>query len=102
MTELNADNFEKSIICQNLVIVDFMADWCSPCRHLKPVLQDLENEYTSIKFFKVDIDKSMELAKKYGVFSVPTLIFFKNGENIRQFSGVRSKDFLKENISELM
>lgn len=101
MIELNSNNFEQMIINNDIVIVDFMANWCMPCQHLKPIMEILENEYQNIRFFKVDIDKSIDLAKKYGVFSVPTIIFFKNGENVQQFSGVKNIDFLKENIDKL-
>ena len=104
MQEIQAENFEQKVIydnSDNLTVVDFMANWCSPCQQLKPVLEDLSNEYKDINFFKVDIDKNMDLAKKYSISSIPTVIFFKNGENIRQFFGIQNKNFIKSMIDEL-
>ena len=69
----------NELINDELVIVDFFATWCGPCRMVGPVLEEIQDKY---KIVKVDIDESNDLAKKYGVMSVPTIIKFKNGEEI--------------------
>lgn len=102
MKELTTNNFSTEIINKKgIAIVDFMAEWCAPCQTLKPILNDLSADINDVDFCTVDIDKNIDLAKKYGVYSVPTMIFFKNGENIRQISGLRSKSQLKDIIEQM-
>lgn len=71
----NEQSFDE-LINKDLVLVDFFAEWCGPCKMLAPILENLEN----IDVVKIDVDECPELAKKYGVMSIPTLIIFKNGE----------------------
>lgn len=81
----------NELINDELVIVDFFATWCGPCRMLGPVLEEIQDKY---KIVKVDIDESNDLAKKYGVMSVPTIIKFKNGEEIDKNIGFLPKEEL--------
>jgi len=81
----------NELINDELVIVDFFATWCGPCRMLSPVLEEIQDKY---KIVKVDIDESNDLAKKYGVMSVPTIIKFKNGEEIDKNIGFLPKEEL--------
>ena len=81
----------NELINDELVIVDFFATWCGPCRMLSPVLEEIQDKY---KIVKVDIDDSNDLAKKYGVMSVPTIIKFKNGEEIDKNIGFLPKEEL--------
>lgn len=81
----------NEMINDELVIVDFFATWCGPCRMLSPVLEEIQDKY---KIVKVDIDESNDLAKKYGVMSVPTIIKFKNGKEIDKNIGFLPKEEL--------
>lgn len=100
--ELNEMNFNDAIESRNNVsIVDFYADWCGPCKMLGPILQELALEYTNINFFKVNVDDSANLARIYGVMSIPTLIFFKNNKVEKTLVGLQGKNELINIIKEL-
>jgi thioredoxin 1 len=73
------------------VIVDFGAEWCGPCRTIKPYYHKLASQHTSLSFCSVDIDHLQQLAEKFGVSSVPTFVMFLHGEEIRRFSGADKK-----------
>lgn len=94
--ELNDENFDEFISKGNAV-VDFWAEWCGPCRILKPIFEEVSGELgEKIKFGKMDIEKGPESADKMGVMSVPTVIFFKDGEMVERFSGaVDKKKFIQ-------
>ena len=91
----NEKDFE-SLINKDLVLVDFFATWCGPCKMLGPVLESLEN----INVVKIDVDECPDLARKYGIMSVPTLMIFSNGELKNKQSGFMPKEALEEWISE--
>lgn len=95
----NVDNFEN-LINNDVVLVDFFANWCGPCKMLSPVLNDIASERSNVKIVKVDVDKNEELAKKYGIMSIPTLLLFKNGQVIDKHIGYISKDMLIEMIGK--
>lgn len=75
-----------------LAMVDFWASWCGPCRALGPVLDEIAEENSDIKVVKADVDENRELARKYRVMSVPTLLVIKNGETVSRSLGVQSKE----------
>lgn len=77
------------------VLVDFFATWCGPCRMLAPVLEELEQE-TDVTIAKVDVDESGELARKFGIMSIPTLILFKDGQAVKKAVGFQDKQSLKK------
>lgn len=91
----NEKNFE-SLINKDLVLVDFFATWCGPCKMLGPVLESLEN----IDVVKIDVDECPDLARKYAIMSVPTLMIFSNGELKNKQSGFMPKEALEEWILE--
>lgn len=91
----NYENFVTET-SKGLVLVDFFATWCGPCKMLEPVIEQLMAELPSLKVVKVDIDEYQELAQKYDVMSIPTLILFKDGELVDQKLGFQEKAVLKD------
>lgn len=86
------DNFDSEVINSDLpVLVDFWASWCGPCKMLAPVLREVAEENDSIKVGKVNVDEEPELAGRFGIMSIPTLIVFKNGAAVKKSVGVISK-----------
>ena len=95
LLHLNMDNFKDFINSKELVLVDFWATWCGPCRMLAPVLEELvEKEIISVG--KVDVDEVSDLAEVFSVQSIPTLILFKEGKLIAQRMGYQSFNYIKE------
>lgn len=102
LKEVNAENFEDSVTkTDNLVLVDFYASWCGPCRMLSPIIEELNDELgKTVDMYKVNIDDSLEIAKQQNVLSVPTLVLFKNGEEVSRLVGLRQKSQIKEAIDK--
>lgn len=85
-----------------LVVVDFFATWCGPCQELSPILVELDKQYNGeVQFYKVDVDESQDCAIRYGVNAMPTLVFFKDGNEIEREVGFLPKEELEELIEEL-
>jgi len=98
-TDANFD--EKVIKADKLTVVDFWAEWCAPCRMIAPTLAELAGEYTGkVVIGKVNVDENNKTATKYGIRSIPTLLFFRDGQIRKQVVGVRSKEELAEAIDE--
>lgn len=94
---INSQEFDDTI--QNgVVVVDFFATWCGPCKMLAPVVEELSGELDNVNFVKVDIDQSMDLAQKFRIVSVPTLKIFKNGEDVDTLVGFMPKEVLKSKV----
>ena len=95
MSVLNLEekNFEQEVLkSENKVLVDFYADWCGPCKMMSPIIDDIAEEVAdSVKVGKVNVDNNQELAIKYDVMSIPTIIVFENGNPIKTFIGVTDK-----------
>lgn len=96
-TVFTDENFDQEVLKSDLpVLVDFYADWCGPCKMLGPIIEELADEYKGKwKIGSVDIDASPDLAAKYGVTSIPTLKFFKDGQITDQAIGFQAKEKLK-------
>ena len=93
MTHFNKESFDKALEQGGLMMVDFWAAWCGPCRMLGPVVEDLAKRYDGKAIVgKVNVDEEQELAIRYGVMSIPTVIFFKDGEEIDRKVGVMPPD----------
>jgi len=89
----NTEQFEQEVINESgTVLIDFYATWCMPCRAMKPIIEEISKEYKEIKFVKIDIDKNEELAIKYNVMSIPTILIMKNGEVTKTFLGITNKE----------
>lgn len=90
---ITKENFESEVLnASEPVLVDFWASWCGPCQMLLPVVEELADEVKDAKICKVNVDEQQELAEKYGVMTIPTLIVFKNGKPAEKSIGVISKE----------
>ena len=98
--KLNSNNFEEEVINSNTkVLVDFYADWCGPCKMMSPVIDEIADENSNVKVGKVNVDDNQELAMKYNIMSIPTIMVFENGVPKKTFVGVTDKnEILKELI----
>lgn len=76
------------------VVIDFFANWCGPCKMLAPIFEEVSNEFSDIKFAKVDIDEVEDLPKMFGIMSIPTLLIFEEGKLVKKISGYLGKDEL--------
>lgn len=95
----NEENFNE-LISSGEVLVDFFATWCGPCRMLMPVLEEISGDRANIKVVKIDVDECPNLARNYGVMSVPTLFLFKEGKQISKQNGYMPKEELLDWINE--
>lgn len=97
---LTAENFKKEVLGSNIpVLVDFWAPWCGPCKMLSPVISQIAEEYDGkIKVGKVNVDDEEELAAEYGVESIPSVLYFKDGKEISRFLGFKPKAAIEEMI----
>ncbi len=103
MRVINAKEFDEVIKSKKVVLVDFFATWCGPCRMLSPVLEEvLEESKGEFDIVKVDVDESYDLAKKFGVMSVPTMIIFQEGIETDKMIGYRQKDDILEEIKSYL
>ncbi|MCL1991003.1 MAG: thioredoxin [Defluviitaleaceae bacterium] len=93
VVNLTGENF-KAETSQGLVLVDFYADWCGPCKMLAPVLDELANEVTDVKISKVNVDSAKELAVEFGVSTIPNITFLKDGKIVHQDIGYKPKEVL--------
>lgn len=94
---LTRDNFEAEVTeFKGTVLVDFWASWCMPCKMLSPVVDEVAEEVTSVKVAKVNVDDQQSLAARFDVMSIPTLIVFKDGKEVRRSVGVIPKEAIKE------
>ncbi len=97
-------NFKDEVLgSETPVLVDFWAEWCAPCRIVSPIIEELANEYGGkLKVGKLDVDSNSQAAQDYGVMSIPSIIFFKNGNPIKTMIGAQSKDNYKREIDSIL
>ncbi len=99
MKVIQSVEFDKIISESKPTIVDFFATWCGPCKMLSPILEKVEEDSKGdFNIVKVDVDESYDIAKKYGIMSVPTMIIFKDGEEQEKIVGLRQKNQIEEAV----
>ena len=99
--EINSKNFESEVLnSDKVVLADFNAQWCGPCKMLKPIIDSIAEERKDVKVVSIDIDEEDELAEKYEVFSIPCVVVFKNGEEVKRSVGFRPKQDILNLIGE--
>ena len=101
---VNDDNFETDVLKSDVpVLVDFHATWCGPCKQLAPIVEELANEYAGkAKMAKIDIDEAPGVASSHGIMAVPTLILFKNGQEVEKLTGGRRKPELVQLLNRVV
>lgn len=102
--KIEGGNFEQEVLQSSVpVLVDFGADWCGPCVKLEPVIDELAREFAGrAKVARVNVDTNQDLATRYSVMSIPTLVIFKNGEEINKWIGFTAKDTLARGLEEAL
>ena len=99
MDSVSELNFDEIISSDILTVIDFSATWCMPCRLLAPILEQVADTRTDVNFFNLDIDENEDIAKRYRIFSVPTLMAFKNGKMVDSLVGLNSFDEVLEFVN---
>jgi len=102
MLNFTDDNFKKEVLGSEIpVLVDYWAPWCGPCKMIGPVVEELAKEFEGkVKIGKINVDDNPKTATQYGIMSIPTLMFFKNGKVSDQITGALNKQALKKKIEE--
>ena len=102
--EITSTNISGVLASNELTVLDFWAPWCGPCRILVPIIEEIASENTNDKIAigKLNVDEHGEIATKYGIRGIPSVLFFKNGELVDRMVGVKTKDELTEKINSLV
>ena len=100
--QVNDDNFQKEVLeSDGLVLVDFWAPWCMPCRMLAPTIEEIANEMEGkVKVCKMNVDESIQYPQQYGIMSIPTVMLFKNGQTVETMIGLQPKEEILKTIQE--
>mgnify|MGYP002863332867 CR=1 FL=1 len=100
VVEVTKDTFEKEVLKEKRVLIDFNAEWCGPCRMLGPILEDVAKDEEKTKIVSINIDDEEDIARDYNVFSIPCLVLLEEGKEVDRHVGLMSKDDLKKFIGE--
>ena len=100
VTEINDSNIEEVIKSSNKVVIDCYADWCGPCKMLSPVVDEAASEVRNVKFCKINADNNAKTTEKYEIMSIPTILFFENGQLKDKTVGFKSKEEIIKHIGE--
>ena len=105
MIQVTSKNFKEEVSnFKGAIVADFYADWCGPCKMLSPLMEQMsiDNKDSNVKFIKINVDQEQELAGEYGVMSIPTVIFFKDGKKVSQRVGVSQKSEYEDSIKKTL
>ncbi len=99
---LKTEEFDKEVLkSDKITIVDFFATWCMPCRALAPILENAHSELgDKVKVVKIDVDESEQIARKYGVLSIPTMVFIKDGKELDRMVGLTNKQAIIDRVNK--
>ena len=101
ITKVNLENFAQEVLkSEKKVLLDFYADWCGPCQMMAPELEAFAEENDSVKVCKLNVDEATELAITFGVMSIPTVLLFENGQEVKRFVGAKEKHQIAEFVGE--
>ena len=98
---VTSENYESEVLkSEKIVLIDFYADWCGPCKMMSPVIDEIAEEMKeTVKVGRINVDKHQDLAMEYGVMSIPTIVVLKNGEVQKTFVGVTDKEEIKQALN---
>lgn len=99
---LDSKNFDSFIASHKVAVVDFWAEWCAPCLILAPIIEELAEDYPQVGFGKLNSDENPDIASRYGVMSLPTVIFFKDGEPVDEIIGAVPREEIEIRIKNLL
>ncbi|BCU69243.1 thioredoxin [Stygiolobus caldivivus] len=102
VAHLDSNNFDSFIASHKIAVVDFWAEWCAPCLILAPIIEELAHDYPQVGFGKVNSDENPDISSRYGVMSLPTVIFFKNGEPVDEVLGAVPREEIETRIKALL
>lgn len=101
--KISKDDFQKEVLeYKGVVLVDFYADWCGPCRMTAPIIDELAKELVDVKFVKINVDENQDLVGQYSIFSIPTFLIFKDGQLIHQMVGALNKEMFLNELKKIM
>ena len=96
---IDNNNFEESITAHKVILVDFWAEWCRPCKMFSPILDEISKEY-SIWIGKINVDENKEKSTEYNIVSLPTTIVFENGKEVKRILGAKSKHMMLKELDQ--
>ncbi|QGA53403.1 thioredoxin [Sulfolobus sp. E5-1-F] len=99
---LDSKNFDEFITKNKIAVVDFWAEWCAPCFILAPIIEELANDYPQVAFGKLNTEENQDIAMRYGIMSLPTVMFFKNGEPVDQILGAVPREEIEIRLKSLL
>ena len=102
MKHMNSQEYEALAVSSNLLVIDFYATWCGPCKMLAPVFEEVSAKYPDATFVKVNVDEEEELARKFRISVIPTLVFVKNGEAVKTTTGYMDADALSALVDSVL